>query len=177
MAMLRSRAMTETIEVQDRGRTIAYSFDDMMKYHGPGSPGGVAVAFKVLQRACALLSPDGPPPRREITVRTAFGGPGARDGVEAVTRAVTGERSTLDPDLARPERGRTVERFVFEVGLGERSVTLLLREGFVTEEFVDLARKDGRSEQEEAHLDVLKGELAARVMGAGAADVFELADA
>ena len=169
--------MTETIEVQERGRTIAYSFDDMLKYHGPGSPGGVAVAFKVLQRAVALLSPDSPPPRREITVRTAFGGPGARDGFEAVARAVSGERFTHDPALARPERGRLVERFVFDVGLGGDSVTLLLREGFVTEEFIDLARKDGRSEQEEAHLDVLKGELAARVMGAAAADVLDVADA
>jgi hypothetical protein len=169
--------MTETIEVQERGRTIAYSFEDMLKYHGPGSPGGVAVAFKVLQRAVALLSPDGPPPRREIAVRTSFGGPGARDGFEAVTRAVSGERFTVDRELARPERGRVVERFVFEVSLGGRSVTLLLRDGFVTEEFIDLARKDGRSEQEEAHLDVLKAELAARVMGADASAVFDLADA
>ena len=169
--------MTETIEVQERGRTIAYSFADMLKYHGPGSPGGVATAFKVLQRAFALLSPDGPPPRREIVVRTAFGGPGARDGFEAVTRAVSGERFTLDPDLARPERGRVLERFVFEVGSGEDSVTLVLREGYVTEEFIDLARKDGRSEQEEAHLDVLKSELADRLMGAAASDVYDLADA
>jgi hypothetical protein len=169
--------MTETIEVRERGRTLAYSFDDLMKYHGPGSPGGVAVAFKVLQRACELLSPDGPPPRREFTVRTAFGGPGARDGIEAVTRAVTGERFTLDPDLAQPARGREVERFVFVVGLGERAVTLLLRRGFVVPEFIDLARKDGRSEEEDARLDVLKDELAARVMGAAATDVFEVADA
>ncbi|CAA9482627.1 MAG: hypothetical protein AVDCRST_MAG67-975 [uncultured Solirubrobacteraceae bacterium] len=169
--------MTETIEVQERGRTIAYSFDDMMKYHGPGSPGGVAVAFKVLQRAFELLSPDGPPPRREIAVRTAFGGPGARDGFEAVTRAVSGERFAVDPDLARPQRGRVLERFVFEVSLGGRPVTLLLREGFVTEEFIDLARKDGRSDQEEAHLDVLKAKLAERVMGAGASDLYDLADA
>lgn len=169
--------MTETIEVQERGRTIAFSFDDMLKYHGPGSPGGVATAFKVLQRAFALLSPDGPPPRREIAVRTSFGGPGARDGFEAVTRAVTGDRFSVDPVLERPERGRVLERFVFEVSLGGQSVTLLLREGFVTEEFIDLARKDRRSEQEEAHLDELKGELAARVMGAGACDVYDLADA
>ncbi|MDP8967985.1 MAG: hypothetical protein M3N04_05240, partial [Actinomycetota bacterium] len=63
--------MTETIELQERGRTIAYSFEDMLKYHGPGSPGGVAVAFKALQRALALLSPDGPAQRREVAVRTA----------------------------------------------------------------------------------------------------------
>lgn len=169
--------MSEAIEVQEKGRTLAYSFDDLLKYHGPGSPGGVAVAFKVLQRAFAELSPDGPPQRREISVRTAFGGPGARDGFEAVTRAVSGDRFTHDLSLAVPERGRVIERFVFEVGDGERSVTLLLREGYVTEEFIDLARKDGKSEDEKAHLDVLKEELAARVMGADASDMFDLTDA
>lgn len=169
--------MSETIEVQERGRTIAYSFDDMLKYHGPGSPGGVAVAFKVLERALELLSPGERPQRREISVRTSFGGPGARDGFEAVTRAVSGERYTVDPVLARPERGRTIERFVFEVGYGDSTATLALRDGFVTEEFIDLARKDGRSADEEAHLDVLKAELAERVMGGTAAEMFDLDEA
>ena len=166
--------MSETIEVQERGRTLAYSFQDMLKYHGPGSPGGVANAFKVLQRALPELSPDELPQRREISIRTSFGGPGARDGFEAVTRAVTGDRFTLDPALARPERGRVLERFVFEVGYRDHTVTLLLRDGFVTEEFIDLARKEGRTEEEEAHLDVLKAQLAERVMGAAADDVSDL---
>ncbi len=47
----------------------------------------------------------------------------------------------------------------------------------MTEEFIDLARKDGRSEDEDAHLDVLKADMAARVMGAAASDVYDLADA
>jgi len=169
--------MTETIEVQERGRTLAYSFDDLLKYHGPGSPGGVAIGFKVLQRAFAELSPDCPPPRRTIVVRTAFGGPGARDAFEMSTRAVSGDRFTHDPSLARPERGHVIDRFVFEVGDGERSVTLLLRDGYVTAEFIDLARKDGRTAEEDAHLDVLKLELAERVMGSDAADMFDLTDA
>ena len=81
--------MTEAIAVQELGRTITFSFDDMLKYHGPGSPGGVAVAFKALQRAFEVLSPGEPPARRSIVVRTPFRGPGARDGFEAVTRAVS----------------------------------------------------------------------------------------
>ena len=166
-----------TIEVRERGRTIAFSFLDMMKYHGPGSPGGVAHAYKVMERAFALLEPDGAPQRREITVRTAFGGPGARDGFEAVTRAVTGERFTVDRALERPERGRLLERFVFEVGYGERRVTLLLRDGYVTAEFLDLARREGRSDEEEARLDVLKAEMAERVMAAAAPDVYDVVDA
>lgn len=169
--------MTETIEVQEKGRTLAYSFEDLLQYHGPGSPGGVAIGFKVLQRAFAEISPGGPPARRSITVRTAFGGPGARDAFEMVTRAVSGDRFTHDPELARPERGHVVERFVFEVGDGTHSVLLALREGYVTEEFIGLARKDGKTDEEKAHLDVLKAELAERVMGADAADMFDLTDA
>ncbi len=165
--------MTSTIAVLDGGQRIEFSFEDMMKYHGPGSPGGVAHAFKVMERAFALLDPGSPPQRREITLRTAFGGPGARDGFEVVTRAVTQDRFVVDAALARPERGRTLERFVFEVGYGDRSVTLLLREGFVTEEFIDLARKDGRSDDEDERLDLLKQQMAERVMASAASDVYD----
>lgn len=162
------------IEVGERGQTIAFSFADMMKYHGPGSPGGVAMAFKVMQRAFAVLSPEGPPQRREISVRTSFGGPGARDGFEAVTRAVTGERYTVDAALARPELGRERERFVFVLSYAQRSVTLLLRDGFVVPEFIDLVRTDDRTDEQKERLEVLKGELAERVMGAAAADVYDV---
>ena len=164
------------IEVSEQGQTTAFSFEDMMKYHGPGSPGGVAMSFKVLERAFGVLSPDGPPQRREIAVRTSFGGPGARDGVEAVTRAVTGDRYTHDPTLTRPELGRERERFVFVVTYGDRSVTLVLRDGYVTPEFIDLARAEGRTEQQNERFTAVKAELAEHVMGSAAADVYDVDD-
>ena len=167
--------MTSTLAVLDGGQRIDFSFADLMRYHGPGSPGGVAHAFKVLERAFAELAPDGPPQRRELTIRTAFGGPGARDGIELVTRAVTQDRFTVDKALARPERGRELERFVFEVGYGDRSVTLLLREGFVSPEFIDLARADSRTAEQSARLDELKAQMAERIIGSDAADVYEVA--
>ena len=168
--------MSETIAVVDRGRSIAFSFDDLLDYHGPGSPGGVAVAFKVLQRALPLLAAADPPERREIEIRTAFGGPGARDAFELVTRAVSDERYVVDPSMALPEHGPTRERFVFRLGYRGRAVTLTLREGYVTEEFIELARRDGRTAEEESHLDALKLELADRVMSAPAADVYDVAE-
>jgi hypothetical protein len=161
------------IEVVERGRPIAFSFDDMLRYHGGGSPGGVAHAFKVLERALPLLDPDGPCERREIAVDTAFGGPGARDAFELVTRAVTGDRLRIDESLARPERGRTLERFVFRLHYRNRGVTLALREGFVTEEFIDLARTQSRGAEQERHLDTLKLEMAKRVMARPAAEVYD----
>ncbi len=165
--------MAAGIEVVERGRVIAFSFDDMLRYHGGGSPGGVAHAFKVLERALPLLDPDGPCERREIVVDTAFGGPGARDAFELVTRAVTGDRLRIDESLARPERGRTLERFVFRLRYRDRSVTLALREGFVTEEFIDLARTQSRSAEQERRLDTLKLEMADRVMARPAAEVYD----
>jgi hypothetical protein len=167
--------MDGRIEVVDRGRRIAFSFDDVLRYHGGGSPGGAAIGFKVLERGLELLDPDGPCERRDIAVRTAFGGPGARDAFELVTRAVNGDRFRLDPSLARPELGRTRERFVFRLTLGERSVTLVLRDGFVTEEFIELARAERRDAGQESRLTTLKQELSDRVMARPAAEVLDVA--
>ena len=168
--------MTSTLDVLDRGRPLSFSFDDLMKYHGPGSPGGVAQAFKILERGLALLDPDGPCERREIHVRTAFGGPGARDAFELVTRAVTGDRYVVDQSLSRPERGRTMERFVFELTYRERSATLIVRDGIVPDEFIELARKDGKTPEEKARLEQLKLEMVDRVMALPADEVYDVLD-
>jgi hypothetical protein len=164
---------TSELVVVDRGRRLAFSFTDLMRYHGPGSPGGVAHAFKVLERALALLHPDGSVERREIVVETAFGGPGARDAFELVTRAVTEDRYRVDLALARPQRGRALERFVFRLAYRGRAVTLAVRDGFVTDELIELARRDARSAAEQARLDVLKREMAERVMAAPADEVYD----
>jgi len=165
----------ETIAVLDAGKLLGFSFADLMRYHGPGSPGGVAHAFKVMQRAFPLLDGGAPPERREIRIETPFGGPGARDAFELVTRAVTGDRYVIDAGLARPERGRTLERFVFRLLYREREVTLMVRAGFVPDEFIDLARRETRSAEEDARLDVLKAEMAARLISSPAVEVYDLA--
>jgi hypothetical protein len=167
--------MTPSLTVLESGTAITFTFDDVMRYHGVHSPGGVAVAFKALQRAFALLSPHAAPERRSVTVHTPFRGPGACDCFEAVTRAVTDGRYTVDRALLRADRGRLLEDFVFEIGVGAETVTLLLRDGFVDDEFIDLAGTEGRTEAQERRLNVLKALLAQRVMGSAAADVYELA--
>ena len=163
-----------TIEVAERGRPIAYTFEDLLRYHGNGSPGGVAHGFKVLERALPLLGAGAPCERREIEIRTAFGGPGARDAFEMVTRAVSEGRFTLDPGLARPDRGHARERFVFCIGYRGREVTLDLQDGFVTDEFIDLARMSDRTPAQERLLDALKLAMAERVISAPASAVYEL---
>lgn len=166
--------MISTIKVADQDSALVYTFEDLMRYHGPGSPGGVAHAFKVLERVLPLLEPAGLVQRRDIEVETAFAGPGARDAFEMVTRAVTGGRYVVDDALARPELGTTRERFVFRLGYRDRSATVILREGYVREEFITLARRAGRTEAEERRLTVLKQELAARLLADPATEVYDV---
>jgi hypothetical protein len=166
----------ETLLVTERGQLLEFSYTDMLCYAGPYSPAGVANAFKVLQRAFAVLSPNQPPQRRSVVIRTAFQGPGARDGFEAVTRAVSDGRYTVDLALTRPDRGRLLQSFVFQISIAGRPATLLLRKGFVTAEFIDLAGKSDRSQAEEAHLDQLKADLAQRVLATPAEDVYDVAE-
>jgi hypothetical protein len=164
-----------TIEVADHGDALTYTFEDLMRYHGPGSPGGVAHALKVMERVLPLLEPGGLVERHEVEVDTAFAGPGARDAFEMVTRAVTEGRYVVDDALARAELGPTRERFVFRLGYRGRHVTVLLREGFVAEEFIALARMPQRSDQQESHLTVLKREMAQLLLATPAADVYDVA--
>lgn len=165
---------TDHVEVADIGERLRFSFDDLLRYHGPSSPGGVAHAFQVLRRALPALEPDELIDRRAIEITTAFGGPGARDAFELVTRAVTEGRYTVDPALERPERGATLERYVFTLGYRDRTVTLAIRDGFVTDEFITLVRTDNRSTKQNEHLAVLKQQMTDRLLAKPAIDVYDI---
>jgi hypothetical protein len=159
------------ITVHERGHPLDFEFHDLLRYHGGHSRGGLALAYKALERALGEL---GPVERRELVIETAFAGPGARDGFELVTRAVTDDRYVIDVSLAEPQLGRERERFVFCFTYRGETITLVLRDGFVTPEFIELARTEGRSAEQEARLDSLKLELAERVLAQPAAGVFDV---
>jgi hypothetical protein len=168
------RVSGDQIFVFEEGRELAFSFEGMLAYHGGGSPGGVAHAFKVLQRAVPLLAAGRRAQRREVFIETAFGGPGARDAFELVTRAVTEQRFVVDATLSRPDLGRARERFVFRLRYRGNAVTLTLRAGFVTDEFIDLTRQELRSADDAQRLAVMKSAMADRVMSADAASVYDV---
>ena len=162
------------LEVLDQGTLLRFGVSDLMRYHGPTAPGGVAHAYAVMARAFGLLSPDSPPQRRDIHLATAFPGPGARDGFELVTRAVTENRYRVEPALARPERGRTLERYVFVFTYREHTLTLILRDdGYVTEEFIELSRVSQRTPAQERHLTRLKRQMADRLLAAPTEQVYQ----
>lgn len=130
------------ITVLDGGLPHSFTFDEMLKYHGPVAPGGVAHAYKVMARAFAHLCPQIPPVRQNIRIETSFGGPGARDAFEMVTRAVTSNRYKVDPAYgASFTNVGHRNRYIFRIFHGDDMVMLMLREGLVREEFLALAGK------------------------------------
>jgi hypothetical protein len=124
--------MAEAITLAERGREIRFTYDDMVRFHGHGSPGGVAHGFKMLQRALSLLDP------------------------------------------AAPQRGRTLERFVFRLAYRERTVTLPARAGSVPDELIELARVEHRTPPQEARLDPVKLAAAEAALAMPASDVYEV---
>lgn len=165
--------MSELV-VLEGGKRLTFAFADCLRYHGFGFPGGVAHGFKVLERALPLLGDGAPVERRQIRVETAFPGPGARDAIELVTRAVTDGRYVVDAAFAGPDIPESpAGRYFFRLILGARAVELVIRPGFVVPEFISLGRKRDRSADEEARLTVLKQEMADRLMAAPAAEVYD----
>ncbi len=165
---------TEKLHVRENGQDLSYGFDDLMHFHGFGFPGGVAHAFKVMQRGLPLLADGVPPERREIDVRTAFRGPGARDAFEMVARALTEDRYCVDAALERPERGDTLMRYVFVLSYRGKTVRLQLREGLVRDEFIALGRKENRTDADNARLTYLKQEMAERLLATPADAVYDV---
>lgn len=93
-----------TIEVTAQGSVLAFTFTDLRRHHGPGSPAGVAHAVKVRKWALPLLAPDGPAERREIGIRTASAAPGPGrygDGHRAVRAVMSFDETLWRPDLGR----------------------------------------------------------------------------
>lgn len=164
-----------TLDVLDGADTISITFDDLLKYHGRSSIGGVAHGFKAMERALPLLDGGKPPDRYGVTVETAFPGPGARDAVEMVLRAVSGDRYRVDTDLAgagdAPEapEGKYFFRFAYR----GTTVEVTLRPGHVLDEFIALVRQGDRTAADEARLVGFKEEMAGRLLALPAEEVYD----
>lgn len=171
-----SQLGVSALDVLDDGELVRIAFEELVKYHGRGSIGGLAHGFKVMERGFPLLDGGNVLERREVHVETAFDGPGSRDAFEMVTRAVTGGRYLADVDLAgagplAPEAPQG--RFFFRLRYRDRSVDLTLREGHVSDEFVELVRRGPQSPEEHAYLARLKQDMADRLMALAAEDVYD----
>jgi len=165
---------SDGIRVADQGTNLSFFFLDLLRYAGPGSPAGVAVAYQAMRLSFPLLDGGKSLVRREIGIETAFRGPGARDGFELVTRAVTEGRYLVTPTLEHPERGVTLEQFVFRFAYHGQACTLVVRDGVVEEELITLARQENRSDEDEQRFTDVKAEHMSRLLAASPDEVFDI---
>ena len=161
--------ISPSITVLDNGRPVTFTLDNAMNYHGYDAVGGVALGFRLLQRAIALLSPDALPERRQFEVFTNFPGLGVRDTFELVTRMVTGGRFTLDASFVDPRTPEGVTGGVyFRFSLNGKTVELAPAEGHPSKRFVRCGRASKRpdvTEQELMEWKEVKYELANLLLG------------
>lgn len=162
-----------TLTVLENGKPISFTFEDLMRYHGHGFPGGVAHAFAAMRAAFPLLDGGKPLERREITIRTSFRGPGGHDALEMVTRGRSEGRQHIVPELAEPERGTTLQNYVWAFTYRGAMVTVHVAEGIVRDEFIVLGRKADRTPEEEDRLEWLKRDMADRILSLPADAVYE----
>lgn len=164
--------MSDTITVRENGLDLTFSFNDIMTYHGGGFPGGVAHGLKAMQAAFAVLS-DTPLERREIEIVTAFSGPGGRDALEMVTRALTDGRLTVDRalspgDVISNPPGPYLFRFSYRGKCAEATI----RPGHVLPEFVSLGAKKDKTSAEIQRHEELKSEMANRLLKLSADEIY-----
>ena len=86
---------------------------------------------------------------------------------------MTGDRYPWIPAAGAAGARASARAVRVPVGYRGGVTTLELRDGLVTEEFIDLARTDTRSDDQERRLDALKREMAERVTARPASEVYD----
>lgn len=167
--------MSDSITVAENGILLTFTFASIMEYHGGGFPGGVVHGLKAMQAAFPLLS-DTPPERREISIVTAFTGPGGRDALEMVTRALTEGRLIVDRSLGGKDVITDLPGpYLFRFSYRGKTAEATIKPGHVREEFVALGAKKDKSPGEVARHEELKREMAERLLPLPATEIYRVA--
>lgn len=166
------------LTVADGRDLMTFHMQDAYNFHGYDAAGGVALGFRLLQKAAALLSPGEPMQRRELSLFTSFPGLGARDCFELVTRLVSDQRFALDTSFADTTAQEGVAgRFHFAFTYRGRTVTLAPVEGYPRPDFIALGKASklpGFSAEQQQAWRNAKFSLANTLLSAGPDDVIRV---
>ena len=138
--------MKKVITIFDDGVLLEIPFEACVLYHGRDSIGGLSLGFRMLEWALRHLTNGIPPERKEISFRTAFPGPGLRDAVEMVTRAVTRQAYSVLDTYPNDAPEGVYGRMYFEVSVGNRTLGFQLKSGVIPGEFIEVGRSIKKGE-------------------------------
>lgn len=174
------------ITVRENGILKTLTYDEILENHGGEMPGGVALAFRMLQWVFEDVLKT-IPVHGECAFYSGLGenGRGIIDTAKQVLGVAQGESLRLDKEYSLDKKGPAAPgggRYYFEIGSGEKLVKLAVRDGAIPEEFFEYSagihkkRNAGKtiSEEEIAHLQKLRVELSLAILDAKSEDLFKL---
>lgn len=131
------------IKIKDYGYELEIEFEDIRKLHGIRAYMAIGVGYRIMEAAIRELGDGELISREDIQVISGHGGPGFRDAIEFVTRALTRGQYTVDPtypaaqyDPHRP----TGYVYIFTLK-GAKTVQITLNESFLPPIFYDYLLK------------------------------------
>lgn len=124
---------SSVIKIFDEPTDLIFGFDDLVKFHGTKSICGLTASFKVMEAAWQEIWSASPPRREDLSVASAFPGPGSKDGFEMVTRAVSRDTCRVIPDAKpRPLVSEAPKgAYYFQLSDGNHIIELGLKPGML----------------------------------------------
>lgn len=174
------------IAVYENGTIMTFTYEEILENHGGEMPGGVALAFRMLQWVFDDILKT-IPERGMCSFYSGLGrnGRGIMDTVKQVLGVIEDESLRLDIEYSLDKTGPAAPgggRYYFEVGCGEKLVKLAVKDGVVPEEFfrcsAEMHRKrqagEKISEEEIAHLQKLREDISQVILNSDRRDLFRV---
>ena len=178
--------MKKTVSVRENGVITSYTYDELLKHHGGVMPGGVALAFRMLQWVFDEILLEIPEKGHcEFYSGLGENGKGIMDTVTKVLGVIPHQTLRLDKSYSLDKTGPFAPgggRYYFECGCNGRIVTLAVKDGAIPEEFFHYSAEMHRkrtageeiTEEETDHLQHLRTELSKAILAADSSDLFVL---
>lgn len=132
----------DTFSLYVEGQKTTFTIQDCYNFHGYDALGGVALGFRLLQKAAKILSPDELLEREHLSLFTSFPGLGARDVFELTTRMVSDHRFELDTNFTHPIAQEGVAgAFYFCFQYKGKTVELAPVDGSPSKEFIRVGKQ------------------------------------
>ena len=178
--------MKNTVSAIENGNVLTFTYEELLAHHGGAMPGGVALAFRMLQWVFDEILQE-IPEKGCCRFYSGLGenGRGIIDTVVKVLGVIPHESLRLDKEYSLDKTGPFAPgggRYYFECSYGNTLVQLAVKDGAIPEDFFrysfEMHRKRNAgepiSEAETAHLQKLRQELSFDILAAEGKDLFIL---
>lgn len=165
---------------------LKYTYEDVLAYHGGEMPGGVALAFRMIQWVFEdVLKVEIEHGNCSFYSGLGKNGRGIMDTAKLLLGVVENDSLNLDIEYSLDKTGPIAPgggRYYFEVACGEKKAKLSVRDGVIPKSFFEYSAKMHRkrsrgeviSKQEKEELQRLRKEISYHILKAGREEIFQI---